>query len=480
MIDLMKLEKLRTCGRLETFSTARHHLGLYKLVGCTATYTSTKSGASIEQLIFAAVRHVVLKHPNLSAIPISEDQSYPNVYFARLPEIDLRTCVEFHIRKSPLPGDGERDEELEALLTKEHQRDFKHEHGPYTFWRLVVLTCCDDSNVFTASWFFHHALADGASAVIFHESFLAGLMNADWETESEPIVSSPDTALLPPLEELHPMSISWPFFLQAISRALLPSIFDRRPHGLWTGKCVPEIISSQSVPCHRTTVLSAQETTALARACRRETTSVTAALQCLLGAVLLANLPDTEYDRICIQGPMSIRPLLAVKHDQMTNAISAYSYVHTRATATVGVEEESQETVMRHFSWDEARAVKSTIAAVVAKQGRDNPIALLKYVSDMPKYFLDKRGKPRMPSAEMSNIGLWKSKQGGEDDWAIGRMTFSQCPALTSSPMAVNIITGGDGNAVVHFCWNPEAVEERFMDGVIEQFQLGVEALLLE
>jgi hypothetical protein len=32
------LEKLRPCGRLEKYSTARHHLGYFNNVGLTAIY----------------------------------------------------------------------------------------------------------------------------------------------------------------------------------------------------------------------------------------------------------------------------------------------------------------------------------------------------------------------------------------------------------------------------------------------------------
>lgn len=114
----------------------------------------------------------------------------------------------------------------------------------------------------------------------------------------------------------------------------------------------------------------------------------------------------------------------------------------------------------------------------MAKEGRDNPIALLKYVSDMPKFFKEKLGKPRESTSDISNIGVYRPKEGSEGPWSIGRMAFSQTPNLTSSPFGVNIVTGGDGNAVVNFSWTEGAVEKELMAEVVDGFEKGVESLI--
>jgi hypothetical protein len=477
MTDPTKLEKLRPCGRLETFSTARHHLGFYKNVGFTVEYTSSGvPEVSLESQVYVALRHVIAEHPNLSVIPLNEDQSYPNVYLARLPEIDLRKCVEFRGRKTPFSKDGEADEELDELLAEQHSRDSKEELGSKPFWRLIVLTLPNDATKFTATWMWHHALADGASALLFHESFTAGLNSAEMTSDANPIIKSTTTDLLPPLEDLHPMPISWSFFLGAIFSSLLPSLFAKRPAKLWTGNAVPTDATSIPHPRYRTLVLSTETTRKLAQVSREEKTSVTATLQCLLAASLFANLPATEYDRLKIQGPISMKRFLNVEEKQMTNAITTYSYLHSRPLSPLTAT--STSNVLQKLSWNEARAVKSTITAELAKEGRDSPIALLRYVSDMPKYFLEKLGQPRDPTTEISNVGVWQVKQESEDKWKVGRMVFSQCPNLVTGAFAVSAVTGGDGNAVLNFCWCEGAVEEGMMQKVVEGVREGVEGLV--
>jgi hypothetical protein len=474
MTDPNRLEKLRPCGRLETFSTARHHLGFYKNVGFTAEYiTSNTSESSLEIQVYSALRHVIAEHPNLSVVPLNEDQSYPKVYFAQLPEIDLHTVVELRERKTSFPKDGETDGELDKLLAEQHSRDFKEglELGSMPFWRLILLSSPGKTTRFTATWMWHHALADGASALLFHESFLAGLNSTNTASDTGPIVKPPTAALLPPLEGLHPMLISWSYFLSAVLRSIFPSIFSKRPAMLWTGNPVPSSTATIPHPRYRTLVLCAETTKRLAQTSRKEKTSVTSTLQCLLAASLFAILPAEQYKMLKIEGPISMKRWLDVKEKDMTNAITMYSYLHSRRTT-------STPNVHDHFSWDEVRAVKSTIMTEVAKEGRDSAIALLKYVSDMPQYFKEKLGKERDPTTEISNVGIWQGNTDEGAKWKVGRMVFSQCPNLVTGAFTVSAVTGGDGNAVLNFCWCEGVIEDAFMEKVIEGVREGVEGLV--
>lgn len=478
MVDITSLEKLRPCGRLETYSTARHHLGIYKNVGLTATYMyKDEVLVDLEKHVFHALHQVIAKHPNLTAIPLDEDQSFPNVSFARLPQIDLRTCVIFRTRKTPLPKDGEADHEVDELLAEQHSRDLKNALGTAPFWRLIILDSQTEDKSFSATWLFHHALSDGSSAMLFHESFLAALNTPALDSHSGNIVKSPNINLAPPLEELHPMSMSWSFFLRVIGAALIPSIFARRPAKLWTGSPLPAKIEPSSRARFRTVVLTEEATKALAAVCRREQTSVTAALQCIFATSLFANLPASEFDKLKIDVPISLRPILQVADGQMINAISQYTYTHTRPSSNP--RPTTSNTNSQHeFSWAEARDVKATIQAEVARKGHDNPIALLKYVSDMPAFLQQKLGKPREASVDMSNLGVWKGKEDADAKWHVGRMTFSQSLNVVSSPIGMNVVTGGDGKAVVNFCWSEEAVENELMEGVIGGFREGVSSVI--
>ncbi|KAJ4392875.1 Alcohol acetyltransferase [Didymella pomorum] len=277
--------------------------------------------------------------------------------------------------------------------------------------------------------------------------------------------------MLPPIENLHLMGLSWRFLLQALWHEYAPALFKRKTDDAWTGSRV--FSSEQPIPkcCFRTFVLSRQTTQKL--------------VQCLFAASLFANPTIANYDKVKIAGPMSMRRFLHIPKDQMTNAVTQYHYTHLRSAfeSRRKTAEGTEATGMGYFSWEEAREVKSAIEAEVAKGGRDNPASLLKYVPNLHDFFTSKLGKPRSSTAELSNIGVYK--QSNADDvkeiatdaarrWEIGKMTFSQCPNLTGSAFGINIVTGGDGNMSVNLCWGEDAVTEEMMTALAEDVERSV------
>jgi hypothetical protein len=487
-----QFEKLRPCGRLETYSTTRHHLGFYNNVGLTANYTTpAESIRPIQDLVFAAIHHVIAEHPNLSAIPVNEDKSCPDVYFVRLPSVDLRRCVTFHTRSCPIPRDDRVDTILDEVLRQQHCLNFKsHVPGPY--WRLIVTTFPDDRQTFTASWIFHHALADGASAMVFHEAFLEGL-NKDTRVpmkEVERLAHPPSIPLTPALEDLHPMTISWPFFLSAIAGSMMLGYFKRTP---WSGAPI-----SQSPPRSmiRNVILSADNTRNFVAWCRDQQTSVTAALSTLLAEAIFQVI-DPDAHEITIGMPISLRPVLNLADDQMVNAITNHISTFRRSDT---LNADGNEDIGQL-----ARRVKAELAREVDKKGADNPIALLKYVSNMHNFFTEKGGTQRETTAEVSNLGVYRPRVRGPGEntvaptqssrpeehansWTVGRMLFSQSYNHTGPLISLSAVTGGDGCLVMSFTW-PVDLETTGLDedeldgkryypklvpGLMEQFVLSL------
>ncbi|KAF2030732.1 hypothetical protein EK21DRAFT_100219 [Setomelanomma holmii] len=447
MSEVEGLQKLRPCGRLETFSTVRHHHGYYNNVALTAAYTiSSGNSDCLEAQIYAALQAVIYKHPNLSIIIANEDKSYPDVYFARLPSIDLRNCVEFQQRKEPYRQEAVVDTELDHMLADQHNPP------------------SDPAN-FTGTWVFHHALSDGTSALLFHDTFLEALNLLESSLSVNPIVKSPSTPLPPPFEDQYPMTLSWSYFLNALAQAFFPSIYARRPAKFWAGNPIPTSMPTPPKFSFRTFALSVDTTKQLAMLSKKEGVSVTATFQCLLAASIFAKLPADQYDTVKIDVP----------DDQMTIAIATYDFLHTRKAPDVP-QETNKSSVLQYFSWPDARAVRSTIEAELAKEGRDNSVALLKYVSEMHKFMAGNFGKPRMPSVELSNLGVYRAKSTGK--WKIERMTFTQCSNMLSAAFCVNVITGGDGCAVVNFSWCDGAVEEELVREVCEGLKGAIEELV--
>ncbi|KAH8702885.1 alcohol acetyltransferase [Phaeosphaeriaceae sp. PMI808] len=484
MADLKELQKIRQCGRLETTSTARHHTGHYNNVGLAATYSSLSSTPeSMQVLVYATLRKVICKHPGLSAITLNEDKSYPHPYFARLPSVDLRTCVEFRERKGSIPGDGEADTEMDLLITEQHRLGYKTDVPSKPFWRLIVLTLPADQNTFTAAWFFHHTVGDGTSAFIFHETFLASLNALESNPVADPIVEAPTNTTFPKaFEKMHPMNTTLPFVAKTVCKHYLPLIFNKRPAKLWTGNDVPATVGPNPPFNYRTFVLSAHVTSRLVQICRRERATVTSTIECLVAASLFTYLPEDSVDQIRFSGPISMRRFLKdnVPADQFVNAVSTWDMKHYRKNHMPNTTVDAKQgSVLQRFSWDESRAIKAAIQKQVSKEGRDNKIAMLKYVPNIPDYWAGHQGKPREKTAEMSNIGVYKAKATpGEAKWQIGRIAFSQCAAPQGSAFGVNVVTGGDGNASINFGWLDAAIEKDLLTKIIEGVVNGLEELV--
>ena len=463
-------------GRLETFSTARHHLGFYKNVGCAATYSNPSLTTSLESIIFRALRIVIARHAMLSAIPLQEDKSYPDVYFARLPSIDLRDCVQF-IERTKSVGEGERDEEVDRVLQEQHNRIFKENVGTKPFWRLVVLHEPSNPGNFTAVWVFHHALADGSSALVFHQTLLSALQTVSTAASEEEstIVESPDTPLVPPLEELHPLPISVGFIFKALLGLWFPSWFNPRPAKLWTGGPIsndPKLLQANI----SSLVLSSVTTKKLLDLSRANKTTMTGTLECIVASALLANLDSESYERVVVDGPISMRRFMKWEggslEDELVSGMTEYAYTHNRPA--------SSPPPSSSFSWADARGVRAAIQKEIDKDGRNSVVGLLRWVDDIQKFFTDQLGKERANSFEMSNIGAYREKkaEGGDVEWKIGRCLFSQCPNVAGAAFASNVVTGGDGCAVMTLTWFEGIVEEDLMERVIRSIEKEVATLV--
>lgn len=411
----------------------------------------------------------------LSTIAINEEKPDSDVYFARLPSIDLDTCVDF-IERTAVVREGEEDLELATCLQDRHDLTFNDRPlGTRPFWHLKVLHSPSDPSTFTAVWFFHHALGDGGCGPIFHCSLLAALNDASANLSSSepanPIVTSSTQPILPPFESLHPHPISWPFFLRTILGSIFPSIFDHRPQHLWTG---PPVSAPNPLPKTRVQflTLSAPTTTQLLRLSRENKTTLQATLECSIATSLLTVLPAETYDKVVASGPISVRSILRhngkpLDDNQFALAVSEYTHTHIRGS-----------THPTAFPWDDARAVRSTIQTELAKKGTDNPVSLLRYVSDMHKFYTEKIGKERKVSFELSNLGLVKVGGGKQGGWEVGRCVFSQTPNITGPPVVCSAVTGGDGCCVLTFTWLEGVLGEEMVGAVVEGVKRTVEGLV--
>ncbi|KFY44938.1 hypothetical protein V495_03189 [Pseudogymnoascus sp. VKM F-4514 (FW-929)] len=458
------LEKLRPAGRLERYFMYCHDLGLYLNVGATGYYScSNPPSLSLQSIIYAALATVLAQHPVLSTVFVSESSS--NVFYSRLPAVDLTHHVNFIRRQQPYDGVG-RDIELDELLEKQHNTKFEQVNGATPCWRLMILTdqeSLSSGPKFAATYVSHHSISDGMSVMAFHKSFLTALKTASNVPLSSTVVTSQKVPMLPSLDT----AIKLPISAKYMAKALYSEVFASRPKGLWTGEPTQVVTATH----FQSRVISADRTSAFAAQCKKNQTTVTAALQTLVAATLFELLPP-QFTRLNTEVSVSLRRWLK-------DPIDALSLGMWLATYEDPYERRQQA---QDFSWDEARRSRQLALEFLAREGRDSEIGMMRFLPDIESYCKSRIGKKRDKSFEVSSVGVHDHNKEERDDgtsdiqkgdatgnkWRIGRMIFSQSSHAPASAITVSVVTGADGCCVLGFTWQEGSVSKEMVEKLID------------
>lgn len=418
----------------------------------------------MKDYIYYACSALIAEHPVLSAIPAADETQQP--YFVRLSPINLDEVITFQQRQLvsadtvTADGDPVPDLDLQALLQTQHNAPFS---APNPYWRLCILIDRAKQRQFTAAYIFHHALGDGTSGKAFHQGFLRALNKAE-PGKTETIIESPKMPLLPNIEALHPMPLSFFFLAKKLFQA---KIYSWRDPGLWTGGKVQTPANTQL----RLAPFSKKLVTAVRERCRREHTTITAVLQTVVARSLFTHLPD-NFTRFACTGAISCRRWLPDLITDEVMGVFVQDYEETYSRADVVPPNSS-------FPWNEARRSRKTIESVLARKGKDAGPNLLRFVSDYQQELCySKIGHDRDKSFEVSNIGAVSPQNENEAmKPVLQAMVFSQCASVIRNAVQVSAVTGGDGCLVLAFSWQEGIVEGSLVDAVIGS--LGDELRLL-
>jgi hypothetical protein len=349
--------------------------------------------------------------------------------------------VTFITRLSP-PSDT--DVELDAILEQQHNTNFKASFGSLPFWRLITITCPGVENVFIASFIFHHALGDGTSGIVFQKDFHSFLSSAPPLTTT--IIVPEKRDVLPNLELLHSLPVPPP----------KPS---NEHEDLWTGAPITLPMTSHL----RTLTLSASATASLISTCRANGATLTSTLPPIIASVLSSHIPP-HFKTLECTIPVSLRRFLPspVTEASMGVWIDAFSSYFSTSTFVKG------------FNWEEARRCKGDISRYLEKG--DVNVGKFKGVGDMRSLFLERVGRERVSSFEVSNLGCIGVEKG---EWEMGRVVFSRSAFASGSAFSVGVVTGPDGCAVLAFVWQEGVVSEELMEGVIKGVKEVIEGIVL-
>lgn len=335
----------------------------------------------------------------------------------------------------------------------------------------------------------HHALADGKSIVVFHNQLLLELNAAPGppsELKNHILTFASPPILAPSQEDLVPLKISWTYLLKTFWNQLSPSWLRPTPPPLpWTGKP----ITPEPHKLHlRLMTIPTTAVAGLVAACRAHGTTLSGLLHILVLASISKRLPASVATSFAGETPIGLLPWARLPpganmdlNAVLTDLTTGTKRVWDAATVSTlrerlgrpddGAEEE--------LVWPLAKLWRDEMRAKVATLPNDDVVGLLGYMGDMRKHWLNKVGKPRSGTWELSNVGTIKGNSAeGSGAWSIRRLLFSQPVLVAGTAFNVNVagLEGGPVNLVLN--WQETVVDDSIIEGVAEDVESWVETFV--
>ncbi|KAG8672847.1 Alcohol acetyltransferase [Fusarium poae] len=451
-----QLPKIRPLGKLEEIAAAAHHIDFFTNCAISAHYRASPPlpNIDLEPLVLTALSQILNQHPILFAIPVVPDTEQP--YWGRLPSIDLRQVVSFIERSYPLSSDLQTDNELDSLLENRHNTSFKAGYGTLPVWRLNILQDYRSEDGFVASFFYHHSMCDGVSSQIFQDAFqsaLCDISSGAVEIQSVGVISSDDSTISSPLEDLHPLPLPEN-----------PPVPDAANLNEWRGSTV-------SVPCktrYKSLSLSPQVLQTFAQDCKKNKTTVTAALPALVAKILYDSLPSTTEALTC-NLPVSLRSDLPPKQvdNVLGNFIDAFKVQLLRSDL-------DQSPDGTTAIWKHAKKVQQTTRRYFANASPSGEpyanVAVFKLIPDIKAFLASTVGNPRGEAFEVSNLGHFPEpknlKGDGHPSWRRGKLLLSRCAFAPGAPLVICIIDNEE-SVGFGFTWQADVGDDEVVESVV-------------
>ncbi|KAF5695107.1 hypothetical protein FDENT_666 [Fusarium denticulatum] len=457
----LQLKKIRPLGKLEQLSAVAHHIDFFTNTGLSAHYapTQTLPGLNLEEAVYGALSQVLSQHPFMFAIPVISEKEEP--YWGRLASIDLEKVVSFVARSQPCLAGDQTDNELDSLLERQHNTNFKTGYGTLPVWRLVILRDHDLSEGFTASFIAHHSMNDGTGLQIFHDSFQKALCdNASSSAEQtvNRVVSPNDRPIAPSLEELHPLPIP-----------TSPPASNAAQWNEWRGAPV-------ALPCntrYKSLSLPLSIMERFMQDCKTHRIAPTAALPSLVARLLYDNLSSTAEALTC-NLPVSLRSDLPPKlvDGVMGNFIDAFKVQLVRSDLDQATDDSSTGAF---GIWNHAKKIQQATRKYFANASPSGEpytnVAALKYIPDIGAALAGSIGHPRGESFEVSNLGTFPEVQTTKGAfkplWHRGKVLLSRCAYAGGAPLVVCVLNNEE-YVGFGFTWQDGSIEESIVQAVID------------
>ncbi|KAK5712727.1 Alcohol acetyltransferase [Elasticomyces elasticus] len=469
---------VRPAGLNERRCISRDVLGVYGTLVMCARYHQD-GDVPLRDQINKALKSCIVEHPVLRTIILDVESEATKL--AQQSALNLEDHVRY-LELNDTRNDGSQT--LQALLEHAHNEPLDPWHLRPA-WRLYVVPIPSVASMGTTTqshlaFTYSHALADGFSGMLFHKTLLGALNSpADNAFDNEPGFECLDgmKSLLPPLENAAVLPISWSFLLRPLMGEFLPSLLVRalglsseKSSNLWTGaqerlKSPPRPQLLHTAVRHRLipNVLLERALT-VCRSHEARLTGLLAVLmaQALASALCTRGIIKDEYRATL---PIDLRRHIPEAQNSMANYASA-------TYGTVTVLQEQQQQILTARDWSMAQELTKALTTASSTLA-DQPVALLKYLSNFRDWTLRQVSKPAEGSFEVSNAGAFDNAVLPSDaGWTLQDMMFSQSANALGDPFNVNVASTKGGPLAIVLTWWPGMLgvedEEKLMDEVCD------------
>lgn len=472
----------------ELFSSARHHLGIYRCVVVTARY-QIPLGTDPIPAVTSAVAALVRDQPFLRVGILDEDTATPT--FSHLTEVDLGKHIEWREADAATPD--EYDAEVARTQGWLHDQFFP-EMETRSPWKMLCLRPRDaavqgaSNQVVDIFFAYHHALTDGTGGREFHQHLLAALQQQQQQQQLSPLpgtqegavpsqtlLSFPEPPHLPEAQEdAIPFRNSYLYLLRTAWTMLAPAFLKPRKPPIWAGADVD--FSTPYVTRIRPLFFSSEQAQRFVAASRSHKSTLTTALHGVILASLVKRLSAKEAQSFLCTTPISLRPWMKEGADEAVKG-----KLRTMVTGHVFTFTPKQLAPFRApgadvdaLIWQNGERIKLDLMKRVATMPADEITSLLPMVPDFIQYWRVKDGIKREATWEISNVGVISAADSSPSSsvndsstrWRHVSAIFTNGAMVAGAGIGVNVISVEGGVLTIAISWQETVVAEELVEGL--------------
>jgi hypothetical protein len=514
----------RMLSKIESYTCASHDLSIYHGALVSAEFASphaTGLRMTDPLVLYPALEMVIKRHSSLACCIHGQNTDYPKLVMVETIDLEKQTKIfqspisEFERVKLYEQYVSNKFEDIETVcpwrvIISPIESENLKSHDSRKLSDASERTLFDDGiTKWEVAFYFHHSISDGVGGRVFITSLFEALneifsnnatsnyyYSADLSNNGKEfspissIVTIPKGSLsLPlPLESLLKMPLSLGFLCK---NAAAEFGFMNPRKNCWTGPPLPD--AHLPAPHHMNTRLkrakiSAEQMCKLYQACRLQDTSITCLIAALLLSAVSKSIPlghrKTEagdcggldklgrpYQKLSFALARNLRPLADPALGVDVDSIGDYACSHDMTIHRRMLENGDD------WLWETARTIKSKLKTEISRGDQDLNPGLLRYAHSIRQYFLQKTGRARLHTFELSSIVAAKPSTRNNESWSISNLGFVQSASSEGGPISLSTISFKGEGLMLGFSWGEGNLPEDMIESIVKILLESVDRL---